>query len=179
MVIKIDIDGVLRNILKPMCELYNDEFCTDIKPKDVNRYNVNEMFPLVKEVFGISAVEYFFERHSYSVFRCAPRYEGVTKAINKLRKLGHKIVIVSFQKSLENKIDTLNWLKSNKIYYDDICFTSNKNIVNGDVMIDDNPDFLYQITGNCQTILIDMPYNQECKDFTRFSTFVDFVNTLA
>ena len=109
----------------------------------------------------------------------APKYKGVSKAINKLRKLGHKIVIVSYQRTLYNKIDTLLWLMTNKINYDDICFTSDKDIVKGDVMVDDNPEFLYQITGDCQTVLIDMPYNRECKDFNRFSSFIDFANSLA
>lgn len=179
MVIKIDIDGVLRNILETMCDLYNHEFSTNIKPNDVNRYKVDEAFPLIKEVFDISAVEYFFEIKGFIVFRNSPKYEGVSKAINKLKRLGHNIVIVSFQRTLQNKIDTLNWLKSNNIYYDDICFTSNKDIVKGDIMVDDNPEFLYQISGECQTVLIDMPYNRDCKDFKRFDTFIDFVNDLA
>ena len=179
MIIKIDIDGVLRNILKTICEIYNNEFYDNIKPEEVNLYKVDEMFPLIKETYGISAAEFFFEKHGFTIFRTSPMYNGVNKAINKLRKLGHKIVIVSFQKTIENKIDTLQWLKSHKIYYDDICFTSNKDIVKGDIMVDDNPEFLYQISGDCQTVLIDMPYNKNCKDFNRFNTFVDFVNSLA
>lgn len=179
MLIKIDIDGVLRNILEPMCKLYNDEFGTEITPDEVDRYRVDEMFPLIKEVYNKSAVEFFFDTNSFFVFRMAPKYKGVSKAINKLRKLGHKIVIVSYQRTLYNKIDTLLWLMTNKINYDDICFTSDKDIVKGDVMVDDNPEFLYQITGDCQTVLIDMPYNRECKDFNRFSSFIDFANSLA
>ena len=46
-------------------------------------------------------------------------------------------------------------------------------------MIDDNPDFLYQISDSCQKVLIDMPYNRECKDFKRFKNLAEFVESLA
>ena len=65
MLIKIDIDGVLRNILEPMCKLYNDEFGTEITPDEVDRYRVDEMFPLIKEVYNKSAVEFFFDTNSF------------------------------------------------------------------------------------------------------------------
>lgn len=178
MVIKIDIDGVLRNILDTMCRIYNEDFCTTIKEEDVKKYHVDEAFTLIKERIGISGVEYFFDDNGFRIFRCSRPYEGVRDAMKKLHEMGHKIIIVSFQRSHENRIDTLEWLNSNNIYYDDICFTKDKDIVKGDIMVDDNPEFLYQLTDNCQPVLIDMPYNKECHSFVRYNTFIDFVNSL-
>ena len=178
MVIKIDIDGVLRNILNTMCDIYNKEFCTNIKEDDVEVYYVDNFFTLIKERLGISGIKFFFEDNGFRIFRCSKPYDGVRDAMNKLHEMGHKIVIVSFQRSYENMVDTLEWLNSNNIYYDDICFTKNKDIVKADIMVDDNPEFLYQITDNCQAVLIDMPYNKNCGDFKRCKSFCDFVNNL-
>lgn len=178
MIIKIDIDGVLRNILETICDIYNKDFCDVIEPKDVKIYDVDEAFPSIKEYYGYSAAYYFFERHSLEIFRFSPIYNGAKEAIDKLHEMGYKIVLVSYQKTLNNKIHTLEWLSDNYIQYDDICFTSNKDIIKGDIMIDDNPDFLYQISDSCQKVLIDMPYNRECKDFKRFKNLAEFVESL-
>lgn len=178
MVIKIDIDGVLRNILYTMCEIYNEQFCTNIKEDNVDKYNVDDFFTLVKENLNISAVKFFFEDNGFRIFRCSRPYDGVREAIKKLHEMGHKIVIVSYQRSHENKIDTLEWLNSNNIFYDDICFTKNKDIIKGDIIVDDNPEFLEQVTDNCQPVLIDMPYNKNCHNFVRYNSFIDFVNSL-
>ena len=32
-IFKIDVDGVLRDIMTPMCELYNEKFDENIKPE--------------------------------------------------------------------------------------------------------------------------------------------------
>ena len=34
-IFKIDVDGVLRDIITPMCELYNEKFDESIKPEDI------------------------------------------------------------------------------------------------------------------------------------------------
>ena len=178
MIFKIDVDGVLRDILTPLCNLYNDEFGTNIQPSDIEEYKVDISFPLIKERYGISAVEWFFTNHSFEIFRCSKPYEGVRDAMKKLHEMGYKIIIVSFQRTTQNKVDTTEWLEHNNIYYDSICFTNDKDIIKGDFMVDDYPENLYQVTDNCQPVLIDMPYNKNCHDFVRHKSFIDFVNSL-
>jgi 5'(3')-deoxyribonucleotidase len=177
--IKVDIDGVLRNILPTMCDLYNNAFKTSLQPSDIVDYNVSDAFPFIEYDLGMTAVDYFFNINGKEVFRYSKPYDGAIEGINKLHNLGYKITIVSSQATVNNKIDTLLWLRDNDVYYDDICFTSDKDIVKGDYMIDDYPKNLFNITGNCQCVLIDAPYNKTCNNFTRFQSFIDFVNSLA
>ena len=51
-------------------------------------------------------------------------------------------------------------------------------VTEGDIIVDDNPEILEQVTDNCQPVLIDMPYNKNCHNFVRYNSFIDFVNSL-
>lgn len=178
-IVKIDVDGVLRDIISTMCEIYNEEFSTNLKYNDIKEYDVSLSFPLIEKKYNFKASYYFFVLHGKKIFRDSPKYPEVNNAILKLHNLGYRIIIVSSQESVENKIDTLKWLHYNEIYYDDICFTKNKDIVKGDYMVDDYPNNLREITGSTQPILILQPYNKMCKEFKKFSCFISFVESLA
>lgn len=178
-IFKIDIDGVLRNLLASICKVYNEEFDTNVKPENIKDYKVDIAFPLVKERLGISAVKFFFDDNGHKIFLKAPKLKNVSTAINKLHEAGHRIIIVSYQRSHQNKIDTLEWLKRNSIYYDDICFTDHKYLVHSDYLIDDNLEFLdaqynYDVNVNC--ICIKAPYNDNDR-YLQWPSLSDFVNS--
>ena len=178
---KIDIDGVLRDVLSTLCEIYNKEFGTDLTSKDIKHYKVDKSFPLIKERLGYSAVKYFFEEHSDEIFLKSNILCNACLAIKSLKDAGHHITIVSYQRSLQNKIDTLNWLQNNNIEYDDICFTDKKYLIKGDYMIDDNLEFLIEQKLNdssVKLICINAPYNINVlpNHFIRYNSLNDFVN---
>lgn len=176
---KIDIDGVLRNLIYTLCEIYNKEFNTNVKPEEVYNYNVDESFPLVKEKLGISAVKYFFDDNGRQVFLMSPKIKNVSIALNKLHTAGHRIIIVSYQRSHENKIDTLDWLKHNSIYYDDVCFTNKKYLIHGDYLVDDNLEFLNEQNlndKNVKCVCIKAPYNMHNNIYDSYDSLNDFVN---
>ena len=82
-----------------------------------------------------------------------------------LRHDGHKVVILTWQYSIENKYNTLLFLQKNKIPYDDICFTRDKWMIQGDWLIDDNPEFITDEREKSRKIMIRMPYNKNCDFF--------------
>lgn len=179
MIFKIDIDGVLRDIITPMCELYNKKFETSFQPSDVKTYDVSIQFPLIKERLGVEAHKWFFQTNGTNVFLTnATAIEGARAAIKRLRENGHKVVIASFQPSLENKIDTLYWLNREGIEYDDICFTKDKHIIEADYIIDDNPKFLN--ADKAKTVLVRAAYNgyyEETADIV-VNTLKEFVDSI-
>ena len=165
MVIKIDVDGVIRNINEKMCEIYNDLFGENLTVDDMFDYDVEKVFSKIKENMGITSVDCFFDKSARSIFLNSNPYEGVGEAIRKLREAGHKVVIVTWQFSLENKYYTLLFFEKNKIPYDDICFTKDKWMIQGDWLIDDNPEFITDERDKSRKIMIRMPYNKVCKFF--------------
>lgn len=57
------------------------------------------------------------------------------------------------------------FLQKNKIPYDDICFTRDKWMIQGDWLIDDNPEFIEDERDKSRKLMINMPYNRECDFF--------------
>ena len=100
-------------------------------------------------------------------------------------KMYGEVYIVTYQKSYQNKIDTLNWLFDNGITYDGICFVKDKSLIRCDFLIDDNDYNI--IRGNAKVgILITAPYNKDmniidleyesgCDRVFRFDSLHDFV----
>ena len=174
MVIKIDIDGVIRDLLRAMCEVFNNEFDEHVQPCDIKEYNVNEEphFRKIKEKYpSITPHEYFFREYRNEVFfDYAFPFLGAKQAIDKLRLNGHKVVIVTKQIGISNKMNALKFLDKNGINYDDICFTADKWSINGDYLIDDNPEFLEDEREMSKKLIIDAPYNRDkCKQIPRFN----------
>lgn len=183
MVIKIDIDGVIRDLLRAMCEVFNNEFDEHVQPCDIKEYNVNEEphFRKIKDKYPLMTPhEYFFREYRNEVFlHYAIPFFGAKQAIDKLRENGHKVVIVTKQIGISNKINALKFLDKNGINYDDICFTADKWSIDGDYLIDDNPEFLEDEREMSKKLIIDAPYNQNrCKELPRFHHLfgaVDFI----
>ena len=169
-------------MLDALCKLYYD-FDPNIRREHVTNYNVDESFPLIKEVMHMSAHDYFFKVHSKEVsFSSAKPMQGAKESIDKLRHNGYSVVIVTKQDSYQSKINTLNFLRHYDIEYDDIVFTKDKWLVNADYMIDDNPEFLEDyrepVDESCR-ILIDAPYNKGYKFFRVASLYdaADYIVT--
>ena len=156
------MDGVLRNMNARMIELYNQKFKTNLTIEDITDYDVSKSFPLFEMRGNMTAKDYFFKVRSLDCFLLSKPYEGVKEAMQKLKDNGHKIVIVTWQFSIKNKSYTLEWLEENHIPYDDICFTKDKWMIQGDVLIDDNPEFILDEREKSYKYLIQQPYNQEC-----------------
>lgn len=176
--IKFDVDGVLRDMLTPMIEIYNKEFGQDLCVSDIKEYDVDLSFPLIKERLGINAREYFFKIHEQEVVANAPACEGVVECLKELKDYGHKIIIVTFQFTNQAICDTAKWLGDHGIPYDEIHFTGQKWAVTGDVIVDDNVHFMEDERENAYKMCMSYPYNEyyKCPDtenFVRVSNIYD------
>ena len=154
----IDCDEVLRALLDNMVALYNDEFNDSISRDDIKEFNVELSFPRIKEETGISASEWFFQKHGFRLFACSPALPKIKEAIDKLREYG-QVIIVTYQKTYNNRIDTLEWLRQHGIEYDGLCFIKNKTLLHPTFLIDDN-DWNFLGCNAEYGILIDAPYNR-------------------
>lgn len=162
MVIKIDVDGVIRDIVTTMCSMYNKTFPDTVKlyPRDITDYNINNSFPAIKRELGLEPSDFFFSQNAEYVFYSASEpFMKVKDALELLRQNNHKIVIVTWQFNLENKENTLKFFDLYNLYYDDFCFTKDKWMIYGDYLIDDNPEFIFNDRDTSKKIMIDAPYN--------------------
>ena len=154
----IDCDGVLRDSLKDMVRIYNDEIGDNMKVEDVRHFNVDMSFPRIYKETGIPAAEWFFDCHSEELFRDSKPIRGVQSAMKLLKSIG-KVVIVTYQRSCENKLHTIEWLCRNKLMCDDVCFLKDKGLFKCDYFVDDNMDNF--ANSHCKNaVLITAPYNK-------------------
>lgn len=169
MIFKIDIDCVIRDILTPICDHYNKDVGLDYNKKvsvdDIFDYDLDKVFPEIREYMEESAKAYFFDDWC-DVFDHAKLYPKAKEALDLLHEKGHRIILVTNQFGHYNKVYTMGWLNDNHIYYDDICFTADKWLVKGDILIDDNPAYLSDEREDALTIKIIQPYNKDinCSD---------------
>lgn len=183
----IDIDEVLRALIPGMLKLYNEEFGVSMCMEDVKDFVVDNSFPKVMETTGESASKWFFQDHGHELFYFSEGIKGAKEALDTLKKYG-KVIIISYQKSVANKIDTLRWLESHGMEYDGICFVKDKSVVHTDWMVDDND---WNFIGSNATFgaLINAPYNKDtdiaelkeksnCLDIRRYGSLSEFADMI-
>lgn len=184
----IDIDEVLRSLLSEMINLYNKHVDEDkrVSAEDITDFRVDKSFPeIANKGLSGSTSEWFFQTNGHMLFRESGVIPGAVEAINRLREKG-KVILISYQKSVDNKIDTLKWLEEHGIEYDGVCFIKDKSFVHTDWLIDDND---WNFIGSNARIgaLINAPYNKNvniqdlkakshCMNILRFNSLLDFAN---
>ena len=133
---------------------------------------------------GKTASEWFFQDHSNEIFLQANPFSKVAEDIKTLREVAN-VVIITYQKTLLNKIQTLDWLYKNGIEYDGIIFMKDKTKFLCDILVDDN-DWNFIGSNASYGALINAPYNKckslhdlkqtsNCKDMERFNSLHEFV----
>ncbi len=158
--IAIDVDGVLRDNLGIIVDIYNNAFNVGLKESDVKHFKTEVSFPLVQERLGIKASDYFFNLKAKEVFFDAPAYPYVCDDIERLKEVAD-VIIVTYQKDYTNKRYTLDWLEKNGIEPNGICFLKDKtHLTKCDYFVDDND---YNFHGfKCKVgCLINAPYNED------------------
>ena len=176
-IIKIDCDGVLRDLLPQMCKIYNESFNECIEPENVLEYDLTNTFNKCIEVDAMSPEKWFFDEHIYDIYVNSPVCHKAKEALDLLHEKGYYIIIVSKQPENWHQSATLLWLEMNDFYYDSICFIDKKYLILGDVIIDDNVENL-DVSHECEKILIDAPYNRTFNRYPRFNNIFEYVQTL-
>jgi 5'(3')-deoxyribonucleotidase len=155
----IDCDEVLRRTLDKMVELYNKHFGANKTVEDVKDFKTEISFPEIEEVTGKTASQWFFQEHSTELFLETEPYPHIKEDIDRLRKYG-KVVILTYQKSYQNKMETLLWLEKQGIECDGICFLKDKTLLCADYLVDDN-DWNFLNSRVQHGILVTAPYNKD------------------
>lgn len=191
MKIGIDIDGVLTNIEEVQID-YGSKFFYEkgiYKGLDVTKYYVSDMFNVSRD----DDFEFWnLVLRDYSINgRCR---NFAPEVISKLKADGNEIFIITarvadmhgYKMSVKQmKKNVIYWLAKNNIYYDKLIFSSNdksKDCIenNIDIMIEDSPKNILQLSKLIPVICYDAGYNRKCKgnNIKRCYSWYDIYNTL-
>lgn len=129
--ILFDADDTVENLSDCWIAMLNERYGTSVTPEDVHGWNISLAFPtLTKEqVFGVL--------HDDELWRRITPIPGSVEVLQKLYDEGHQLYF-------------LDW--------EHIIFACNKQMVRGDVLIDDAPHNL--VGGEYAKILFDRPHNR-------------------
>ena len=189
MKIGIDIDGVLVDIARFIAD-YGSKFCNDnnikysVKPDEydeakamgITRQQANTFW---NEYLGFYATKY-------------PARDFVSEVVKKLKQ-DHEIYVITARNEEGLPPETYGtmqsmvkqWLKDNDIEYDKLIFTVGSKLPyclenEVDIMIEDSPENIKDISRKIPVLCFDNPYNKEIKgdNITRVYSWYDILNKI-
>ena len=170
MIIKLDVDGVLRNFADSFHRMYlkvYPEHADSIK--HITEWSFEKAYPI-----GEKVKEFMYDDYLWEIFFNADAYDGAEKFFDDLKQIG-KVHIVTHQ-PLGKEIPTLQWLYKFDFQYDAISFVHDKTQIDGDVLID---DALHNLTAEAKAgksipVAINRPWNTKW-DGWKFDTYDEIV----
>ena len=176
MKIGIDIDGVLTDIEQWQLD-YGSKFYYEKYGKEIINYKgfeTNDNFDVEKKDDDEFWYTYFRDYSKNIEVR-----KFAVEIIDKLHNEGNDIYIITARSGFaldvdkeisqeENRSMVLKWLKDNGIYYDKIIFSLEDKLKvckeeQIDIMIDDRPENIEQISKEIPVICFHANYNEHCK----------------
>ena len=149
-----DMDGVLVDFINPLLEDYNRMYKENLKPEDIAEWSLPE-----------EMVEIFMNDPNF--FMRLRLYKGAEEMLARLRDSDHEIILATSPSQNPNiAAQKVQWVKDNlhlPEYCKNLALVERKDILQGDVIIDDNPAFFRGFDG--VTLLVDQPWNRENIDY--------------
>lgn len=146
-----DIDNVLRDFHSSAEKLFYEKYPEykqyQVSPDKVRGWALgDEFWPLykAKEIDDLMMKLFFGGELTYEVFRNAPALVTPDQWKNHIRILkiafpNCRIIVSTHQYTMKSKLATIEWLDENKITYEDLIFTSEKDLYGADYLLDDKP----------------------------------------
>ena len=175
MVIGVDIDGVLAELNKYTWHYFR---------KFLKEENIPYKFDKTKEYFyiqmnvSLEVENEFWERNVFHYAKHGKMMNNADKYMRKLHNDGHRVVIITSRRYSDFQDErgenmrkaVVQWLAKNHIYYDKICFSNEKTgkkalVINEkvDIMIDDSPRNINEISNVVPVLVFKNPANRICK----------------
>jgi 5'(3')-deoxyribonucleotidase len=132
-VIKVDVDGVLRDLMAKCCFIYKRDIDpkSTATPNDIVDWDFDPVFPKLPEAHKV-----FFGEYAGELFLLSDPYETeMAKYMGMIKEEG-EVIIATDQPNGAGKY-TLEWLENNRVPYDGIFISSHKTLLKGDIALDD------------------------------------------
>lgn len=165
--ILVDMDDTISHLLKAWVEYLNERHGTTVKPDDITDWDLTIAFPtLTKEQVYAPLVE----------DELWDRVEPMEHAADVLKRIideGHtvKIVTATAYQTIRSKMENVLFKHFPFFTWKDVIITQNKQMIKGDVMVDDAPHNLEN--GDYTRVLMsashNLKYNAEAHGMYRVS----------
>lgn len=150
----VDMDGVLENLHEVWIDWLNIRYDTNVKVADLEEWDISTVFP------DLSRNQIFAPLREEGLWRNVEPLGGAAEVIEGFQDSGFKVVVLTAAHP-DTVVLKYQWLREHfpMIKYNDVIFANQKQLVMGDVLIDDAPHNL--IGGGYNKFLFDAPYNEK------------------
>ena len=155
MIIYFDMDGVLVNLVDPWLEVLNNWTGLDISQEKVDAWGLENLYPLSRE-------KAYEPLHQPGFWARLEPYFMASYTVNWAKDKGHKILIATTPFNSKNCCqEKIDWIKDHFpwMHRYDIVLTGRKDLLIGDMLIDDKPSNLKGFIG--KKVLFDRPWNRD------------------
>ena len=169
MIILVDMDDTIENLIKAWVEGVNETYGCRAAYEDVTEWDVSKAFPGLtwEQVYAVPMRPGFWD--------AVEVIPGAPEALKRLMDAGHEVLIVTATPfaSVPEKIEGYLFRHFPFLSWDQVIITGRKQLIRGDVLIDDAPHNLEG--GAYRKILMTAPHNvkydAEANGMTRVHTW--------
>lgn len=157
----IDMDDTMEGLLPVWLESLNKKHGTNVTVEDVDCWDISVKFP------GLTREEVFAPLFSEELWMKVKPVDGAVEYVKRIMDDGHDVYVVtaSHPQTVGYKVKHVIERCFPYISLDKIIITAHKELIKGDVLIDDCPENL--VMWKYVGILMDMPHNRDF-DETKF-----------
>lgn len=152
----VDMDDTLENLCEALVVYLNRIYKTNVLYTDIRKWDIAQYFPSVPrdEIFKPLYTEAFWD--TVKPLDSAPLY------LQKLIDDGHRVVVVtaSAPETVPLKLSRVLFRYFPFLSYKDVVVTSQKDLIKGDVLVDDAPHN-FKDGATYRGILMSAPHNRD------------------
>ena len=165
----LDIDDVCAELVTIWLNIYNSEFDDNLTKDMIDDWNIGSFTKIGKLFYR------YLDSPSFDLYENMPAVEGALEGVNHLRSLGYEIVFCTIFDYYSRKWD---WLNKNNFTHnpDEYVVAHNKNLIKGDIIIDDNIDNFKNYEGI--KFLFSQPWNVKFDTIYRVNGWKEVVEKL-
>jgi len=129
----LDIDDVCAELVSTWLTKYNIDWNDNLTKDMITDWNVGSFSKIGDKFYD------YLNMPNFNLYENMPMVEGALDGVNYLRSLGYEIIFCTIYDYNNRKWD---WLVKNKFTNnpDEYVVAHNKNLIKGDIIIDDNYD---------------------------------------
>lgn len=154
-VLLVDMDDTIENLLDAWVTCLNKKYGTNVLPQNINTWDISRCFPTIERKCVYAPL---YDNEFWKTVQPKP---GAIKYLKMLKELGFNLYIctTSNYETIRCKLEHIISRHFPFISWGQVITTNNKQLINGDILIDDGIHNL--IGGKYKKILMTAPHNIE------------------
>lgn len=154
LIILVDMDDCIENLSFAWLKYLNSKYDLNVPYESLNQWDVSKAFPT------LTRDQVYSPLLGNDLWDLVEPIDGAVESLLKLKEDGHEVLIVtaSTYHSLKVKMDKVLFRYFPFLSWDDVIVTSRKQLIAGDVLVDDGIHNFYG--GSYKKILMNAIHNQ-------------------